>query len=209
MNRREKAAQNRDKASRLNKTYSIGAAQARYRETGNWYATLTRFPAALFDARGYILFPTEEAYRTPSPHIHIGKQISVPKGISALPGYVPFPDTGASPTATDAASTLTEGTSFSIIVTAYERNPIARQRCIQHYGCACVICGFSFASEFGEAASGYIHVHHIELVSSRGGTHEVDPIKDLRPVCPNCHAVIHLRQRPYSIAEVKRMRRRT
>ena len=108
-----------------------------------------------------------------------------------------------------AQSTLTEGASSSVVVTAYERNPIARQHCIEHYGCACVICGFSFADEFGEQASGYIHVHHIEPVSSRGGTYEVDPIEDLRPVCPNCHAVIHLRQPAYSIAEVKHMRRHT
>ena len=83
-------------ASLLNKTWGVGATQARYRETGNWYHPLKRFPAALFDLHGYILFATEDAYRT-SPHIQIGKAISVPKGISAMPGYVPFPDTGATP----------------------------------------------------------------------------------------------------------------
>jgi hypothetical protein len=78
MDRRTKAALNKDKAVRLNETRGVGAAQVRYSDDGHWYATLTRFPAALFDARGYVLFPTEEEYRT-SPHMSIGKQISVPK----------------------------------------------------------------------------------------------------------------------------------
>src|SRR2546426_1291277 len=84
---REKAAQNRNKASQLNEAWGVGAAQRRYRETGDWYAALTRFPAALFDAHGYVLFETEEEYRT-SPHLKIGKQIYVPHGISKIPGYL-------------------------------------------------------------------------------------------------------------------------
>ena len=88
MDRREKATLNRDKAVRLNKDWKVGAIQSRYRETGNWYAKLQRFPAALFDLHGYVLFATEEAYLS-SPHLKLGKQISVPKpGISAIPGYV-------------------------------------------------------------------------------------------------------------------------
>ena len=82
MDRRTKATLNRDKASRLNETLAVGAAQARYSDDGHWYAALSRFPAALFDAKGYVLFETEQEYRT-SPYLHIGKQISVPKpGIS-------------------------------------------------------------------------------------------------------------------------------
>jgi len=33
----------------------------------------------------------------------------------------------------------------------------------------------------------------------------VDPVKDLRPVCPNCHAVIHLRGGCLSIEEVQEL----
>ena len=122
--------------------------------------------------------------------------------LALLDGYqAPF----AAPPA-DTSTPLTEGSATSALVTAYERNPIARQRCIQHYGPVCVVCGFSFEEVFGEQAAGYIHVHHIKAVSSRGRSYEVDPVRD-RPVCPNCHAVIHLRQPPYSIATVKTMRR--
>jgi len=94
-----KATLNRDKATRLKTEWGVDAAQVRYREIGNWYATLSRFPAALFDAHGYVLFETEDDYRT-SPYLQIGKELSVPKGISTLPGYVRVvgSETSSSPT---------------------------------------------------------------------------------------------------------------
>ena len=91
MNRYEKSVQSRHMASHLNKVWGVGAAQGYYRETGDWYHRLNQFPAALFDAHGYILFPTEDALRA-SPNVQIGKQIGVPGGISSLPGYIRVAD---------------------------------------------------------------------------------------------------------------------
>ena len=51
-----------------------------------------------------------------------------------------------------------------------------------------------------------IHVHHLKMLSECEGGYEVDPIKDLRPVCPNCHMVIHCKEEGcYTIEEVKAM----
>ncbi|PWB80515.1 MAG: HNH endonuclease [Candidatus Methylomirabilota bacterium] len=100
---------------------------------------------------------------------------------------------------------LLEGASFTVKVSAFERNPVARQKCINHHGSNCAVCGFSFGTAYGKGADGYIHVHHLKPLASIGEEYVIDPIKDLRPVCPNCHAVIHLRQPPYSIEEVKGM----
>ena len=36
-----------------------------------------------------------------------------------------------------------------------------------------------------------IHIHHIKPLFEIGETYEVDPVKDLIPVCPNCHMVLH------------------
>lgn len=99
---------------------------------------------------------------------------------------------------------ITEGTAKIVSVTVYERDPIARQRCIEHYGIVCFACGFSFGEKYGELADGYIHVHHLKAIAGRG-KHTVNPIRDLRPICPNCHAVIHLSDPPLSIAELKRL----
>jgi DNA-directed RNA polymerase subunit RPC12/RpoP len=43
------------------------------------------------------------------------------------------------------------------------------------------------------------------MIKEKGKKHEIDPIRDLRPVCPNCHSVIHIKPRPYTIQEVKEM----
>jgi len=100
---------------------------------------------------------------------------------------------------------LFEGTATSVMVTTYERNALARQQCIKKYGSSCYACGFSFGQTYGETADGYIHVHHLKNVSSRRGKYVVDPIKDLRPICPNCHAVIHLVDPPLSIQDMKKI----
>lgn len=96
-----------------------------------------------------------------------------------------------------------EGAVREIKVNAYERNPLARKRCLEFYGCSCVLCGFDFEKTFGKFAAGFIHVHHLVPLSDIGQSYEVDPIRDLRPVCPNCHAAIHLGGVVRSIDEVK------
>ena len=50
--------------------------------------------------------------------------------------------------------------------------------------------------------AGFTHVHHLSPLSIVGADNQVDPIDDLRPVCPNCHAVLHRREPPYSLDEV-------
>lgn len=96
-----------------------------------------------------------------------------------------------------------EGSVHRVLVNAYERNSKARKQCIDHHGVKCVVCGFDFAQGYGEAGSGYIQVHHLVSLSSIGHEYEVDPIRDLRPVCPNCHAIIHRRIPAYTIDEMK------
>jgi predicted HNH restriction endonuclease len=105
-------------------------------------------------------------------------------------------------------TTHVEGARRSVLVNAYERDPVARQKCIDHFGAACVICGFDFGIVFGPDASGFIHVHHLTPLSEIGQEYLVDPVRDLRPVCPNCHAVIHLNREPKSIEEVRGMLQR-
>ena len=89
-------------------------------------------------------------------------------------------------------STFFEGAKRRVTVNAYERDPTARQRCIEHYGCSCIICRFDFFASFGPVAEGFIQVHHLTPLSEISARYAVNPITDLRPVCPNCHAVIHL-----------------
>jgi hypothetical protein len=103
---------------------------------------------------------------------------------------------------------LREGARTTITVNTFERNPKARKKCLEHYGSQCVICGINFGSFYGSEADGFIHVHHLCPPSAIGKEYTVDPVADLRPVCPNCHAVIHLRKPPYTIEAVRQMLRK-
>lgn len=100
---------------------------------------------------------------------------------------------------------LVEGAICRISVNSYERNPEARRRCIQIHGAKCCICNFDFGAVYGMEAQGYIHVHHVRPLSQIKGNYAVDPVNDLRPVCPNCHAVLHLNGRCRDIDDVKRL----
>jgi hypothetical protein len=102
-------------------------------------------------------------------------------------------------------STFFEGAKRRVMVNAYERDPTARRSCIEHYGCSCIICRFDFLASFGSVAEGFIQVHHLTPLSEIGARYAVNPITDLRPVCPNCHAVIHLGGCTRSIDEVREM----
>ena len=205
MNRYEKAAQNRDKAPRLNKAWGVGAVQSRYRETGDWYLKLARFPAALFDANGYVLFATEEAYRT-SPHLQIGKQISVPNGISSMPDYVRAIDSEAPPNLDVDIHTFaaTEGQKRLVLHLQRERNQtVVRNKKKLAASLDCEVCAFSFG-RYGSAASDYCEVHHLLPLSGVENTTQTR-MEDLAILCANCHRVIHLRNPPYTLNEVRSM----
>ncbi len=98
---------------------------------------------------------------------------------------------------------LHEGAKKQIIVNSYERNQEAVRRCIAHYGPVCQICDLRMEDRYGIDAKGLIHVHHIKPMKSITEEYEVDPISDLRPVCPNCHAVIHRSDPPFEMNYVK------
>lgn len=98
---------------------------------------------------------------------------------------------------------LMEGALRRVVNSQYERNQAARQACIEHYGASCFVCGFSFEAAYGEFGRGFIHVHHLVPVSSIGKEYQVNPIEDLRPVCPNCHAMLHQKDPPLGIEELQ------
>ncbi len=100
---------------------------------------------------------------------------------------------------------LTEGAKKQITVNAYERNPKARTQCIEHYGSRCYVCGFDFHENYGDLGTGYIHVHHEVDLAQIGETYTVDPVKDLKPVCPNCHAMLHKTKPAMPVDKLKAM----
>lgn len=96
-----------------------------------------------------------------------------------------------------------EGAVCQVLVNAYERDRAARQVCIKHYGSACAVCGLRFEDRYGGLGAGFIHVHHVKLLSELGPGYKLNPIQDLRPVCPNCHAMLHRQRPPLSVEALR------
>jgi 5-methylcytosine-specific restriction protein A len=101
--------------------------------------------------------------------------------------------------------TYSEGTARQVTVNVYERSAEARTICINYYGLNCLVCGFNFAETYGDTGEGFIHIHHVKPLSEIRKGYKLNPIKDLRPVCPNCHAIIHRRKPAYGIEELKKI----
>lgn len=99
-----------------------------------------------------------------------------------------------------------EGSRTRVSSYRYERDPNARSACITHYGAHCAVCEFDFSEIFGVIGDGFIHVHHLVPISDHNEEYAIDPIEDLRPVCPNCHAMLHRKSPPYSIEELQYIR---
>lgn len=95
-----------------------------------------------------------------------------------------------------------DGKKSQVLTNRYERNPLNRELCLQANGYTCKICGFDFKKKYGSIGEGFIHVHHIEQLSLTGA-HVIDPVHDLIPVCPNCHAMLHTRKPPLLPDELK------
>lgn len=102
-------------------------------------------------------------------------------------------------------ATHTEGSVRQVLVNAYERSSAARAACIAHYGHACSVCGFDFGKAYGPIGKDFIHVHHLKEIASIAEEYEVDPIQDLRPVCPNCHAMLHRRKPAFTILDLQHL----
>lgn len=97
---------------------------------------------------------------------------------------------------------VVEGAKRTIVVNVYERDPSARARCIRRWGTRCVVCSFDFEAEYGELGQGYIHVHHLRPLGEIGAEYVLDPEADLRPVCPNCHGMLHRTKPAMSIEDL-------
>lgn len=97
---------------------------------------------------------------------------------------------------------ITEGAIELKTVNRYERSLLARELCIKHYGYNCQICNLNFENFYGEIGLHFTHIHHLKPLATIGEKYIVDPIKDLIPVCPNCHAMIHRRTPPFTVEEL-------
>ena len=100
-----------------------------------------------------------------------------------------------------------EGAVRRITVNAYERSSRARQACLAHHGYCCSVCDVLLEDIYGERGRNFIQVHHKKPLRQLKKRYKVDPIKDLIPVCPNCHAILHRGGKVLTVGEARRLLR--
>lgn len=98
-----------------------------------------------------------------------------------------------------------EGALVKVMANKYERNTKARKECVEKKGYRCMVCGLDFVETYGEIGRDFIHVHHVTPISSIGKKYKLNVDTDLVPVCPNCHYMLHRKEPPYSIEELRKI----
>jgi 5-methylcytosine-specific restriction protein A len=98
-----------------------------------------------------------------------------------------------------------EGRKIVAKLTRYERSRKNRRACINHFGASCQICGLDFSQFYGVIGDGYVEVHHRLPVSMMASAYRLDVVKDLIPVCSNCHRMMHRRWPPITPEELGEM----
>ncbi|MEM6303310.1 MAG: HNH endonuclease [Pseudomonadota bacterium] len=111
-----------------------------------------------------------------------------------------------------------EGAAKQITTNRYERKASLRAACIRHYRAMhdgvllCEACGFDFERAFGPVGAGFIHIHHKHPLGNLQEERLVDPLKDLVPLCPNCHAMAHrfigVKETPRDVCTLKKLRQK-
>lgn len=98
-----------------------------------------------------------------------------------------------------------EGAVMQVTINRYERDQNARRAALKYHGYQCKVCGIDMPKVYGAIAEGFIHIHHLVPLSSMQKPYHLNPKTDLIPVCPNCHAMLHRRNPPYTPEEIKAM----
>lgn len=200
-----------DSGRRLNRLWGVNAQHALFHKDGIWYERLERFPEALFDEGGYVLFETEEAFFE-CPHVRITEKVKVPAGIAQIPGYrrmrASAPVTGSiGEESLEIADAFAEGGLKFQLHRRKERNRKAVQRKkevvqARHGKLICEACDFDFARVYGPLGTGFAECHHRTPLSDLEESHRTR-LSELAIVCSNCHRILH-RSRPMLCVETLR-----
>ncbi|MHA8091928.1 HNH endonuclease [Aquirufa regiilacus] len=95
-----------------------------------------------------------------------------------------------------------EGSSKSELLTKYERSHLNRSLCLAYFGYNCMACSINLKEKYGDIARDFIHVHHLNPISERGNI-TPNPVTDFVPLCPNCHAIAHLKNPALTVEEIQ------
>jgi predicted HNH restriction endonuclease len=107
---------------------------------------------------------------------------------------------------------ISEGRKKTVTTQVHERSKLLRDAAIEWYArdgnLLCQACGFDFYATYGEIGKGYIEIHHQKPIFQYEGTDFakfiVDALKNLIPLCSNCHRMVHRkRDMPLTVQELR------
>lgn len=108
---------------------------------------------------------------------------------------------------------VTEGNVSTKTSKVRERSQLLRDKAIEYYASkngklVCSVCGFDYEVAYGEWGKGFIEIHHEKPICqyNESGTEAFisEAIKYVKPLCANCHRMIHRKKNnPITIDELK------
>lgn len=90
-----------------------------------------------------------------------------------------------------------------------ERSVALRNAAIDKYSengrLNCSACGFDFSKAYPGIGEGRIHIHHLRPVSFMSGEAMKlsEALENVRPLCANCHLIVHTKRPPMAIEELR------
>ena len=112
-------------------------------------------------------------------------------------------------------NTIVEGKAVESVYKAKSRSALLREAAIERYKdeyghIKCHVCGFDFFDCYGELGRDFIHIHHEHPICEYDdeGTAQslVDAVEKVKPVCANCHCMLHRKKTAVlSIEELKKI----
>ncbi|GLR89783.1 hypothetical protein GCM10007857_64970 [Bradyrhizobium iriomotense] len=94
-----------------------------------------------------------------------------------------------------------EGQLASREASYFARNAGLVKAAKRHHGTTCQGCGFNFADFYGDIGRDYIEVHHKRPIAA--GEVRVSTVDDVDVLCANCHRIVHRREIPLTLKELK------
>ena len=128
---------------------------------------------------------------------------------------VPGPDQSAADVAESPESLAAlppgfEGAERQVTRNIRERDPAARRAAEAYWrglrgGLICEGCGLDFGKRYGPRGEGFMHFHHRTPLAEAEGQRVVDGARDLVPLCPNCHAIVHRGEKVLDIEVLRQL----
>ena len=87
--------------------------------------------------------------------------------------------------------TVREGKQQTVTLSRRERDRKIRIQVLANRGHRCQVCGFDFATGYGEFAKYCVEIHHLKPISAAGRNGRTTTLEDLIVACPNCHKALH------------------